>query len=114
MTTLAFSSSTPADAPRFDLGDVVHEINNALAPILLSVEILRRRVSDPDALRHLDLVAGNAWRGASAVRQILALTAPKPIQGGVRGGLNHRAATSGKGRTARTSSRKRPKPTAGG
>ena len=48
-----------------DLGALGHELNNALAPIILSVELLRRRVADPDTQRQLDLVAGHAWRGAA-------------------------------------------------
>jgi hypothetical protein len=55
-----------------DVGDIVHELNNALAPIILSVELLRRRIADPDTLRQLDLMAGHAWRGAAVARRILA------------------------------------------
>jgi hypothetical protein len=75
MTTLLLSPSASSDVLRFELGDIIHELNNTLAPILMNVEMLRRRISDPDARRQLDLVAGNAWRGAAAVRQIAALTA---------------------------------------
>jgi signal transduction histidine kinase len=63
-------SSPPAGFP--DIGDIVHELNNALAPIILSVELLRRRTTDPDAQRQLDLMAGHAWRGAAVARRILA------------------------------------------
>ena len=55
-----------------DVGDIIHELNNALAPIILSVELLRRRTADPDAQRQLDLMAGHAWRGAAVARRILA------------------------------------------
>lgn len=75
MTPLLLSPSASADVLRFELGDIIHELNNTLAPILMNVEMLRRRIADPDARRQLDLVAGNAWRGAAAVRQIVALTA---------------------------------------
>jgi signal transduction histidine kinase len=69
MSNLSLSSS-PA---RFTgVGAIVHELNNALAPIILSVELLRRRTADPDAQRQLDLLAGHAWRGAAVARRILA------------------------------------------
>lgn len=64
-------SSSSARQP-FDVGVVVHELNNALAPIIMSVELLRRKVADPDAQRQLDLVAGHAWRGAAVARRMLA------------------------------------------
>jgi signal transduction histidine kinase len=63
--------STPA-ARYPEVGDIIHELNNALAPIILSVELLRRRTADPDAQRQLDLMAGHAWRGAAVARRILA------------------------------------------
>ena len=102
-----------AAAPRFDFGEVVHELNNALAPILMSVEVLRRRVADPDAQRHLDLVAGNAWRGAAVIRQILALSAAAAgAQANQRRALPRRtAASSASSRPpARASATRRPKP----
>ena len=58
--------------PRFpDLGALGHELNNALAPIILSVELLRRRAADPDTQAQLDLMAGHAWRGAALARRLL-------------------------------------------
>ena len=58
-----------------DLGELAHELNNSLAPILMSVEALRRRIADPAARTHLDLLAGRAWRGAALLRRIVALMA---------------------------------------
>ena len=55
-----------------DLGQALHELDNAFAPILLSVELLRRRSPDPDIQRQLDLMAGHAWRGVEIARRILA------------------------------------------
>ena len=70
-----------------DLGTLGHELNNALAPIILSVELLRRRIADPDTQRQLDLMAGHAWRGAALARRLLARAEAKPRPPGrARGG----------------------------
>jgi len=57
-----------------DAGEMIHEISHALAPILMSVEVLRRKISDPDVQRHLDLMAGHAWRGAAIVQRFVLLS----------------------------------------
>lgn len=52
-------------------GGIAHDLNNVLAPILMSVELLRSKVED-DAGRHvLDLISSSAVRGADLVRQVL-------------------------------------------
>jgi len=102
-----------AAAPSFDSGEVAHELNNALAPVLLAVDLLRPRVADPAAQRHLERVAGNAWRGAALARQILALTAAAAgAQANQRRALPARtAASSADSRPpARASASRRPKP----
>jgi signal transduction histidine kinase len=86
--------SPASDPHRCDLGDFVHDLNNALAPIIMSVELLRRKVADPDAQRQLDLLAGHAWRGAAIVRRILALSE-------TRAGLRFRAGGKRAARTRR-------------
>jgi signal transduction histidine kinase len=60
--------------PGYDAGEMIHEISHALAPILMSVEILRRKIADPDVQRHLDLMAGHAWRGAAIVQRFVLLS----------------------------------------
>jgi len=48
---------------------VAHDLNNALAPILMSVELLREDY--PHETSTLDIVENSALRGASMVRQLL-------------------------------------------
>ncbi len=50
-------------------GGVAHDLNNALAPILLSVEMLR--VSYPNETKMLDILHASAQRAAGMVRQLL-------------------------------------------
>lgn len=53
-------------------GGVAHDLNNALAPILMSVELLRPRLTDEKDQRVLNLMLGSAEHGAALVRQLLA------------------------------------------
>lgn len=50
-------------------GGVAHDLNNALAPILMIVELLRMQY--PDATEMIDTVEVSAKRGADMVRQLL-------------------------------------------
>jgi PAS domain S-box-containing protein len=50
-------------------GGVAHDLNNALAPILMGVEVLRLRC--PQESKILDLFENSARRGAEMVRQLL-------------------------------------------
>ncbi|WP_395736888.1 PAS domain S-box protein [Prosthecobacter sp.] len=50
-------------------GGVAHDLNNALAPILMGVELLRTRC--PQEAKILDLFETSAKRGADMVRQLL-------------------------------------------
>ena len=52
-------------------GGIAHDLNNALTPILLSIDILRLQESEPGRLQLLDAIAGSAQRGADVVRQVL-------------------------------------------
>jgi hypothetical protein len=51
---------------------VAHDLNNVLAPVLMSVELLRTQVTDPATLQLLDNLEASASRGTALVRQILA------------------------------------------
>ncbi len=51
---------------------IAHDLNNALAPMLMAAGLLRTRVSDPADVRLVELVEGSAERGAALVRQIVA------------------------------------------
>ncbi len=58
-------------------GGVAHDLNNALAPILMSVELLKMEY--PDASKMIDMVETSAKRGADMVRQLL--TFAKGVEG---------------------------------
>lgn len=52
-------------------GGIAHDLNNVLAPIMMSIDLLKRTVTDPDSLEVLSTIAGSARRGASMVGQVL-------------------------------------------
>jgi len=58
-------------------GGIAHDLNNALAPILMGVELLR--ASYPDAAGTVDIMEASARHGAAMVRQLL--TFAKGIEG---------------------------------
>ncbi len=51
-------------------GGIAHDLNNALAPILMATQFLRQEIPD-GAEDDLDLIEGGARRGASLVKQLL-------------------------------------------
>ncbi len=52
-------------------GGIAHDLNNVLAPIMMSIESLREIVTDQDAVPLLDILNESAHRGADLVRQVL-------------------------------------------
>src|SRR5207247_177042 len=52
-------------------GGIAHDLNNILAPILVSVGMFREKMKDPEDQRILALLEGSAKRGADIVRQLL-------------------------------------------
>jgi PAS domain S-box-containing protein len=52
-------------------GGIAHDLNNILAPILMSVEMLQINEFDDDTSRWLDIIKENAERGADLVKQVL-------------------------------------------
>lgn len=52
-------------------GGIAHDLNNVLAPILLAVQLLERKLSDESSQRLLETLENNAKRGSDLVRQIL-------------------------------------------
>ncbi|MBX3737958.1 MAG: PAS domain S-box protein [Candidatus Didemnitutus sp.] len=52
-------------------GGIAHDLNNVLAPILLSTELLRLRIRDPADQRVLEVIDAAARRGSGVVRQVL-------------------------------------------
>ena len=55
-------------------GGVAHDLNNALSPILMGVQLMRRQAPSEKAIRMLDVMEQSTQRGAEMVRQILAFT----------------------------------------
>ncbi len=51
-------------------GGIAHDLNNALAPILMATELLRLEFPDT-AARYLELIQSGARRGADMVKQLL-------------------------------------------
>jgi len=52
-------------------GGVAHDLNNILAPILMSIDILKTLSSHPQASKILETIEVSAKRGADIVRQVL-------------------------------------------
>jgi PAS domain S-box-containing protein len=52
-------------------GGIAHDLNNMLAPILMSIELLKLQSSEPRQQKLLSTVESSARRGADLVRQIL-------------------------------------------
>ncbi len=50
---------------------IAHDLNNVLAPILLSIELLKMRAGDPGMHSSLAMIESAAKRGAGIVRQVL-------------------------------------------
>ena len=55
-------------------GGIAHDLNNLLSPILLGVQLLRAKLSDPGDLSVLETMRTSAERGADLVRQILSFS----------------------------------------
>jgi PAS domain S-box-containing protein len=53
-------------------GGIAHDLNNALAPILMGVELLREDLPAPERTQMLDTMSGSAQRGSEMVKQIVA------------------------------------------
>src|ERR1051326_1148583 len=52
-------------------GGVAHDLNNVLSPIMLAVQILRKKLTDDDGQRLLNTLESSSKRGADIVRQVL-------------------------------------------
>jgi two-component system, cell cycle sensor histidine kinase and response regulator CckA len=50
---------------------IAHDLNNALAPMLMAGEILRMRVTDPGDVKLLDLLGQGGQRSAALIKQII-------------------------------------------
>jgi PAS domain S-box-containing protein len=52
-------------------GGIAHDLNNVLAPIIMSVQLLREEFKDSNAQSLLDTLETSAQRGANIVKQVL-------------------------------------------
>ena len=52
-------------------GGIAHDLNNALAPIMMAGPLLHQYLSDPGALRMLGIIEQSSARGAALVRQMV-------------------------------------------
>lgn len=52
-------------------GGIAHDLNNVLAPIIMSLELLRMNFTDPASQELLAVISASAQRGADMVRQVL-------------------------------------------
>jgi PAS domain S-box-containing protein len=53
-------------------GGIAHDLNNVLAPILMSVESLRKRTTDEGTLQLVSVLEKSALHGTNLIRQVLA------------------------------------------
>ncbi len=53
-------------------GGIAHDLNNVLTPILMSIELLKAKETDPGRLQLLSAIDSSAKRGADMVKQVLA------------------------------------------
>ena len=52
-------------------GGIAHDLNNVLAPIMMSVEMLKEKFKDESSRRMLSILETSAKRGAGMVKQVL-------------------------------------------
>ncbi len=52
-------------------GGIAHDLNNVLAPILMSIELLQMKLHDPQSHRLLKTLENNVKRGANLLKQVL-------------------------------------------
>ncbi|TDU66453.1 PAS domain S-box-containing protein [Prosthecobacter fusiformis] len=52
-------------------GGIAHDLNNALTPILMSIELLKLNETDPSRLKVLNTIEQSTQRGSNMVRQVL-------------------------------------------
>ncbi len=64
-------------------GGIAHDLNNALAPIVMASEFLRMTCKDPDTNRILSTIHDSAQRGAGMVRQILTFARGSEAERGI-------------------------------
>ncbi|UKO98806.1 hybrid sensor histidine kinase/response regulator [Nostoc sp. UHCC 0870] len=53
---------------------IAHDLNNVLAPILMTAQLLESQIQDERSLRLVPILINNAKRGANLVKQVLSFT----------------------------------------
>ncbi len=53
-------------------GGIAHDLNNVLAPIVMAIDILKKKTTDKASQKMLDTLESSAQRGADIVKQVLA------------------------------------------
>src|SRR6185369_5525722 len=59
---------------------IAHDLNNALAPMLMASGLLRMKVHDPSDLKLVTLLEQSAERGAAMVKQIVSFAGSRDRQ----------------------------------
>ncbi len=59
-------------------GGIAHDLNNVLAPILMSCELLKHDAMDEATVKILDIIHASATRGADLVRQVVSFARGTP------------------------------------
>jgi PAS domain S-box-containing protein len=52
-------------------GGIAHDLNNVLAPIIMSLDLMKMKFTDPASSEMLEMVSSSAQRGADMVSQVL-------------------------------------------
>jgi two-component system cell cycle sensor histidine kinase/response regulator CckA len=52
-------------------GGIAHDLNNVLTPLLVSIQMLKEKITDDDGLALLETLETNVRRGAGLVKQVL-------------------------------------------
>jgi PAS domain S-box-containing protein len=52
-------------------GGIAHDLNNVLAPIMMSIGMLEARITDPAMLKLISTLDANVQRGSDIIRQVL-------------------------------------------
>lgn len=52
-------------------GGIAHDLNNALSPILMAIDMLQLKITDEGSRKWLDVLRTNAQRGGNMVHQVL-------------------------------------------
>ena len=55
-------------------GGIAHDLNNILAPIMMTADLLKMEVTDPELLEFIETIELSAKRGAEMVKQVLSFS----------------------------------------